>query len=175
MRLMFQDEARFGRIDDPRRCWAPAPIRPLVPSGIVREYTYVYAAVSPADGVLDSWVLPQASTTAMNLFLAELSARHRDAFILLVLDGAGWHRANALKVPENIHFHFLPPYSPQLNPAEALWDELREKGFHNRVFLSLDAVEDRLVEQLATMERSPNRVKSITAWPWITSLNLNAN
>jgi len=172
---MFQDEARFGRIDDPRRCWAPAPLRPMVRSALVRQYTYAYAAVSPMDGVLDSLVLPEASTQAMNIFLAEVSARHPDEFIVMVLDGAGWHRAHALKVPENVWFHFLPPYSPQLNPAENLWDDLREKGFHNQVFPSLDAVEDRLVEQLARMERDHDRVQSIAGWAWITSLNLNAN
>ena len=172
---MFQDEARFGRIDDPRRCWAPAPLRPMVRSAIVRQYTYAYAAVSPMDGVLDSLVLPEASTEAMNIFLAEVSARHPDEFIVMVLDGAGWHRAHALIVPENVWFHFLPPYSPQLNPAENLWDDLREKGFHNQVFPSLDAVEDRLVEQLARMERDQERVQGIAGWAWITSLNLNAN
>lgn len=172
---MFQDEARFGRIDDPRRCWAPAPLRPVVRSAIVRQYTYAYAAVSPVDGVLDSLVLPEASTGAMNIFLAEVSARHPDEFIVMVLDGAGWHRAHALNVPDNVWFHFLPPYSPQLNPAENLWDDLREKGFHNQVFPSLDAVEDRLVEQLARLECDQQRVQSIAGWDWITSLNLNAN
>jgi transposase len=174
IRLMFQDEARFGRIDNPRRCWAPAPMRPTVNCSIVREYTYAYAAASPIDGTLDSLVLPEASTAAMNLFLAEVSARHPDELIVMVLDGAGWHRANNLNTPENIRFHFLPPYSPELNPVEHLWDELREKGFHNRVFSSLDAVEDQLVDRLAAMEHTPALVKSITGWPWITDLNLNA-
>ena len=51
---MFQDEARFGRINDPRRCWAPRGVRPQVCARIVREYTYVFAAVSPHDGTLDT-------------------------------------------------------------------------------------------------------------------------
>jgi len=67
-RLMFQDEARFGRINDPRRCWAPKGFRPEVGMQIVREYTYAFGAVSPHDGTLDSLVLPVVSAEAMSLF-----------------------------------------------------------------------------------------------------------
>jgi transposase len=55
----------------------------------------------------------------------------------LVIDGAGWHRSDALKAPDNIYLLKLPPYAPELNPIEHVWDELREKFFHNRVFKSL--------------------------------------
>ena len=68
LRLMFQDEARFGRINDPRRCWAPRGVRPQVCARIVREYTYVFAAVSPHDGTLDTLVLPEVNALTMSLF-----------------------------------------------------------------------------------------------------------
>ncbi|MBW2148692.1 MAG: transposase [Deltaproteobacteria bacterium] len=97
---MFQDESRFGRISDPRRCWAPSGIRPDVPVQIVREYTYVFAALSPHDGTLDSLILPEINTEAMSIFLAEVASRHADEFILMFLDQAGWHRAQKLLVPE---------------------------------------------------------------------------
>ena len=58
VRVMFEDEARFGRISDPRRCWAPAGVRPEVNTQVVREYEYAFAAVSPHDGALDTLVLP---------------------------------------------------------------------------------------------------------------------
>jgi hypothetical protein len=93
---MFEDEARFGRSSDPRRCWAPAGGRPEVNTQIVREYEYAFAAVSPHDGSLDTLVLPAANTEAMSLCLAEVSQRHADEFIVMVLDGAGWHRAKHL-------------------------------------------------------------------------------
>jgi len=67
-RLMFQDEARFGRINDPRRCWAPKGIRPEVGMQIVREYTYAFGAVSPQDGTWDSLVLPVVTAKAMSIF-----------------------------------------------------------------------------------------------------------
>jgi hypothetical protein len=90
LRLMLQDEGRFGRISTPRRCWAPRGMRPEVPSQIVREYTYAYVAVSPHDGTLDSLILPHVSEQAMSIFLQEVSDRHADEFIH---DGHGWRRA----------------------------------------------------------------------------------
>jgi transposase len=167
LRVMFQDEARFGRINDPRRCWAPKGIRPEVGRQIVREYSYAFGAVSPRDGTLDSLVLPVVTAEAMSIFLAEVARRHPEEFILMFLDGAGWHRAHDLTVPENMRLEALPPYSPQLNPVEHIWDEIREKWFANEVFNSLDAVEDRLVEALVALEDDKELVASITGFDWI--------
>ncbi len=175
VRLMFQDEARFGRIHEPRRCWVPRGVRPQVGRQIVREYSYAYAALSPHDGVLDSFILPEVSSEAMSWFLAAVAARHPQELILMVLDGAGWHRANDLVIPERIRLLPQPAYSPELNPVEHLWDEIREKWFPNLVFDSLDGVEDRLEAALAALERDPNRVASITAFDWISRISLNAN
>jgi transposase len=172
---MFQDEARFGRISDARRCWAPAGIRPEVNTQVVREYEYAFAAVSPQDGALDTLVLPWANTEAMGVFLAEVSKRHPDEFILRVLDGAGWHRARRVQVPANMRLIFLPPWSPQLNPVEHLWDEVREKWFGNRVFGSMNAVEEQLLTALKTLEGDIARVASLTGFEWIRTIPLNAH
>jgi transposase len=83
------------------------------------------------------------------------------------MDGAGWHKAHLLRIPPNIRLVFLPPYSPELNPVEHLWDELREKSFGNLVFSSLDALENHLESALPGMEHDQARVHSIVAWPWI--------
>jgi transposase len=172
---MFEDEARFGRIRDPRRCWAPAGMRPEVEVQIVREYEYAFAAVSPHDGVLDTLVLPTVNAEAMSVFLAEVAQRHPDELILMVLDGAGWHRAKRLQVPANIRLMPLPPWSPQLNPAEHVWDEIREKWFSNRVFPSLSAVDEQLGRALRARETDPQQVTSLTGFSWITHIPLNAN
>lgn len=137
---MFQDEARFGRISDVRRCWAPKPVRPMCQGMLTHEYTYAYGAVDVCTGELDSLILPHVNTECMQLFLNEVSARHADQYIIMVIDGAGWHRSAQLKAPKNIYLLTLPPYAPELNPIEHVWDELREKFFHNRVFDSLDAL-----------------------------------
>src|SRR4030043_524432 len=172
LRLMFQDEARLGRINDPRRCWAPQGVRPEVGMQIVREYTYAFGAVSPNDGTWDSLVLPVVTAEAMSIFLAEVARRHPEEFILMFLDGAGWHRANSLVIPENMRLEALPPYSPQLNPMEHLWDEVREKWFANEVFDSLDGVEDRLVEALVALERNQDLVASTTGFDWVINCQL---
>jgi len=171
---MFQDEARFGRINDPRRCWTPRGLRPQVCARIVREYTYVFASLSPHDGTLDTLVLPEVNALAMSVFLAEVAQRHPQDHILLVLDGAGWHRARNLRIPENVRLLPLPPYSPELNPVEHLWEEIREKWFPNLVFDTLTGVADRLVEALAALENNPHRVAQITGFDWIVSIPMNA-
>ena len=167
IRLMFQDEARFGRISDVRRCWAPKPLRPVCQGMLTHEYTYAYGAVDACTGELDSLILPHVNTECMQLFLNEVSARHPDGRIVMVINGAGWHRSDALKAPENIYLLKLPPYAPELNPIEHVWDELREKFFHNQVFKSLDALENHLVLALKTFEENPITVSSIVSWPWI--------
>ena len=172
---MFEDEARFGRISDPRRCWAPAGMRPEVKVQMVREYEYAFAAVSPHDGVLDTLVLPTVNAEAMSVFLAEVAQRHPNELILMVLDGAGWHRAKRLQIPANLRLIPLPPWSPQLNPVEHLWDEVREKWFHNRVFASLSAVDEQLVQALRVLETDSQQVASMVGFSWITHIPLNAN
>jgi len=118
IRIMFCDEARFGLIDCKCKCWAPKGVRPEIFTKLTRQYTYAYAAVSPQDGEMVSLVLPYANTEAMTLFLSEVSARFKDDYIALFMDQAGWHKSKELAIPENIGIEFLPPYSPQLNPAE---------------------------------------------------------
>jgi transposase len=169
VKLMFQDEARFGRISDVRRCWAPYPMRPMCQAMLTHEYTYAYGAVDACTGELDSLILPQVNTHCMQLFLNEVSRRHPDERIIMVMDGAGWHRGGLLKAPENIYLLKLPPYAPELNPMEHVWDELREKFFHNRVFASLDKLEDQLMLGLKTLENNPETVRTIVSWDWIVS------
>ena len=173
IRLMFQDEARFGRITDTRRCWCPKPVRPMVTAMVTQEYTYAYAAVSVADGELDTLILPHVNGNCMQLFLNEVAARHPDDRIVMVLDGAGWHQSQELIPPANLRLFKLPPYSPELNPVEHLWDELREKSFPNLVFDSLDALEGHLESALREMENDIARVRSIVAWPWIIDALIN--
>lgn len=164
---MFQDEARFGRINDVRRCWAPKPMRPLCQAMLTHEYTYAYAAVEPLTGILDTLILPHVNTGCMQVFLDEVAARHPQDKIIMVLDGAGWHVSKSLNPPANMRLLPLPPYAPECNPVEHVWDELREKFFHNKVFDSLDALEDQLEFALKTYENDRATIKSIVAWEWI--------
>jgi hypothetical protein len=99
VRVMFQDEARFGRLSDPRKCWAPWPLRPLVKKALIREYVYAYAAVTPADGQL-VWMLgDKMDTVTMNMFLQQVSQRYPEECVVMVVDGAPSHRSAQLEIP----------------------------------------------------------------------------
>jgi hypothetical protein len=134
---------------------------------ISREYTYAHGAVSIADGQWDSLILPQANTDCMQIFLDGISERYFDERVMMVFDGAGWHKSKRLSVPENIKLLSLPAYSPELNPVENICEELREKYFHNRAFASLDAVEEQLLCGLSHLESHPEITRSIATCPWI--------
>lgn len=175
VRLMFQDEGRFGLLGTPRRCWAPHPVRPVVGARLQRQYLYAFSAVSPHDGVLDSLVLPWVNAQTMSLFLAEVAQRHAQEFIVMVMDQAGWHVAGDLVVPANMRLIYLPPYSPELNPAEHLWEAVREQCFANHVFADLDAVEGALTKGLVALESNLARTQSLTGFDWIVSISLNAS
>lgn len=172
---MFQDEGRFGLLGTPRRCWAPRRIRPVVGARLQRQFLYAFSALSPHDGAMDSLVLPWVNAQTMSLFLAEVARRHAGEFVLMVMDQAGWHIAGELDVPENMRLMLLPPYSPELNPVEHLWEALREECFANTVFRDLNAVEAALTRGLAALEANSARTRSMTGFDWITAISLNAN
>lgn len=171
---MFQDEARFGRVGLPRRCWAPKGMRPKCPAQIIREYIYAYSAVSPLDGAIESLIAPDADAKIMGIFLAQLSERFSSEHVVMFMDKAAWHTTGKLELPKNVTISFLPPYSPQLNPVEIIWREIRKGFFHNLVFNSIDAVEDRLFEALTYMLNNPETVKSISSFDWIVTSLKNA-
>ena len=165
--MLFQDEARFGRISDPRACWVPPGVRACVPAHHIREYLYLYAATDPFSGAMTSLIHPDVNAHAMSSFLALVANEFPNEQILMVMDGAGWHRAAELVIPDRITILLLPPYSPELNPAEHLWDELREKYFANRVFDDLDAVYSQIITAVRSLIADQPRVASLTGFDWI--------
>ena len=167
VRLMFQDEAGFGRINKPKYCWCQRGFRPSVPCHHIREYRYVYGAVEPLTGESYFLILPYCNTVCMNIFLSELSRRYPDDIILLCCDGAAWHKSGVLCVPENIELFFIPPYTPEMNPIEQIWKELRKMGFRNEIFATLDKVVDRLCDTICAL--TSKVIRCITARPWILS------
>ncbi|MBR4539769.1 MAG: transposase [Clostridia bacterium] len=75
-------------------------------------------------------------TACMEVFLKKLSKEYPNDEILLVCDGASRHRANDLDIPDNIHISFIPPGTPEMNPIEQIWKEIRKLGFRKEVFSS---------------------------------------
>jgi len=163
--LMAADQGRFGRISTVKRAWASPGIRPRSARQVVREYVYVYAAVAPAEGKLISLILPTVDAAMMSLFLEHVSRTEASSFIVMQVDQASWHHAKDLQVPENIRLIPQPAYSPELNPTEHIWEELREKQFANVASSSLDEVMDRLCDGLLHLEAEPGRLRSMTYFP----------
>src|SRR5689334_448640 len=122
---------------------------------------------SPNDGICVYLIMPTSNTACFQAFLNVLARKFARQDILLVLDGAPNHRCGDLAVPGNITLLFLPSYSPELNPKENLWDEIREKIFKNYALKSIDAVRAKLKQAILYIERNPRTVLSITSFPYI--------
>ena len=110
----------------------------------------------------------------MSVFLAYTAQEFPDDLCVMLIDGAGWHRAKDLRIPKNIVLLPLLPYSPELNPVEHLWEYLREV-FGNKTFTSLEEVMDLLCVTLQTLLRNPQTVHSMTCFDWINTLCLMSN
>ncbi len=168
IRLMYEDEAGFGRISDLAKCWAPKGVRPTVYRHHIREYEYAYGAVDPISGDSFFLIMPYCNTVCMNAFLRELSKAFSKDYILLATDNAIWHKSKSLVIPDNIRFFYIPPRTPELNPIEQLWKEIRKRGFKNKIFRTLDKVIECLCNTINSLTN--DCVKSITGRDWILSM-----
>jgi len=128
--------------------------------------------VSPLSGQLFSLVLPYVDADGMSIFLEHMAQVFENEICVLILDGAGWHRAKDLRVPATVKLVSLPPYSPELNPVEHIWNWLRDHVFKNFAFNSLDEVMDVLCAGLKDLSLRPDLVKSLTCFEWINTLSL---
>lgn len=108
--------------------------------------------------------LPKCDTQNFQIFLNEFSLQNENEFKIIVLDNGAFHKAKALKIPKNIALLFLPPYSPELNPAENVWAMLKRK-FTNRFSKSLDDISDFITETITLL--TPERIKSTCGFPYI--------
>ena len=166
LKVFFEDEGRFGRMSNPVRCWSPPGVRPLIPQQRVREYIYAYTAVCPDDGGNFSLILPRSDTEMMNIFPDELSEQYREYKIIIATDGAPWHPSESSNKYDNIRVIRQPPYSPELNPVEHIWEYIRENNFHNRQFRTSDILEDESVNVLNRIGHNKDIVKSVTGFHW---------
>ena len=118
-----------------------------------------------------SLVLPHVSTAAMNVFLARFAATLGGGeHAALVLDGAGWHTSNELRVPDNVTLVPLPPYAPELNPVERVWLYLRERHLSHRLLDGYDEVVEALCRAWRALTRE--RLRSLTAYPNLNEVRI---
>jgi hypothetical protein len=135
---------------------------------MIREHTYAFSAVCPLGGESYSLVSPVCNTAAMNELLHGLSETYQKEEILVFADSAGWHQSKELDRPANIRLELLPPYSPELNPTEHLWDYIREqKGFNNHLFDSMEQLETHLEEVLKNLHQEKDYIRSLCTFNWM--------
>lgn len=151
--VFFFDEGRFGLQPQVGRSWTPQGAKATLT--VKPGYTnfYVYSSVSPLTGRHFSLFLPTVNTEAMSLYLKELALEFPKQKLLVIMDQAGWHKAKDLEVPDNIQLEFLPPYSPELNPVERLWQWLRRHACRNRFFESEGEIMDQIQLVLANLSQ----------------------
>lgn len=135
-------------------------------------WAYIFAAIEPATGADVALVLPEATTTTMQLFLVEFAAAlPQNVHAVLVLDGAGWHGAHALAIPPNVTLVPLPPYAPELNPVERVWLYLRERFLSLQVLRDYRAILDACCAAWNRLVAEPGRLRSLCEQPWITNVS----
>ena len=165
--IWFQDEARVGQQGTLTRIWAKRGTRPQAPRDTRYQWAYLFGAVCPSRGVAAGLVLPFVNTAAMNAHLAEIARTVAPgAHALLILDGAGWHGARNLVVPDNISLLHLPPYAPELNPVENVWAYLRANKLAITVFDNYDAIVDACCKAWNFFANDPEAIASITSRTW---------
>ena len=92
--------------------------------------------------------MPNCNTQVMNVFLEKLSEEYKDDIISLICDGASWYKSKGLNIPQNIVISNIPPYTPEMKPIEQIWKQLRQPGFKNEIFKTLQDVMDRLCDTI---------------------------
>jgi transposase len=162
------DEHRVGLKPVLRRQWAPKGRRPVAEGQHRYEWLYLYAFVHPSTGEVVWFV---CTTVDTDLFSAVLAAFARavgageDKLIVLVLDNAGWHVSDGLAVPDGVVLEFLPPYTPELQPAERLWP-LTNEAVANKSFATLEDLDAALGERCRTLAAMPEIIKARTSYEW---------
>ena len=141
--VWFQDEARFGQQNNTTRLWAPKGSRPRALQQQQFEYAYLFGAVCPSTGKTEALLTPFVNKAAMTQHLQQISkATPLGRHAVVIIDGAGWHTFDTAAEFENITLIKLPPYSPELNPIEQVWQWLRQRHLSNRKFKDYDDILD---------------------------------
>ena len=165
--LWFQDEARIGQQGTLTRLWAKKGTRPRVRRDQRRANAYIFGAVCPSRDTGAALVLPCANTESMNLHLAEISAVVKpENHAVIVTDNAGWHISKELKVPKNLSLMYLPPYSPELNAQENIWQYLRQNFLAGRIFETFSEITDACSNAWNALISETGRIKSIASRGW---------
>ena len=165
--VWFQDEARIGQKGTLAYVWARQGTRPRAVQDTRYTSAYLFGAVCPQRGVGAGLVMPRANTESLNAHLIEIAdSVAPGAHAVLIMDGAGWHKSDDLVVPENISLLKLPPYAPELNPVEMIWQYLRRNKLAHRLYETYEDIVEACCEAWNFLIASPETITSIAAREW---------
>jgi transposase len=167
LRLWVADEARFGLKPSHRRAWVTRGVRAHKSSLCRYEWQYVWAALQVGGGGSEFFYSNKADQAVSAVFLRQISQRDPRAVHVVIWDGAGFHPDNdGPGVPDNVVLVRQPPYSPELNPVEKLWDMLRD-GLCNRTWRGLDDLMNAATRWLSAFWNEPRRILSLIGDGWM--------
>ena len=149
--LWFFDESRFGTHSKIGHGWFRTGIRTPVKIKLGYKNFYLYSAANPKTGEEFTLLLPNVNINCMNIFLNEFAKTIGQRRVLIIMDGAGWHKSDKLKYPKNIRIIIQPPYSPELNPIEKLWQYIKDHTIKNRVYKTLPELENKVCKFVRTL------------------------
>jgi transposase len=164
-----EDEHRIGLQPVTRRVWVEAGETPIAQVNWKREWLWLYAFVQPQSGETYWWLLPYVNTELFNRVLQDFAEHFNlgpHKRVILPLDQAGWHTSEKLQVPEGIHLMHLPPYSPELQPAERLWTLVNEP-LVNQAFDSIKQVEELVYQRCQRLLQQQELIRGLTAYHWL--------
>jgi len=141
-------------------CISPKGKRPVVGFQHRFKYTYLFGSYSPMDGQSFVWEIDGVDNKIFESYLHAFSKQRPREFKIVVIDNAGFHSTKNITVPDNIYLLAIPPYSPELNPCEQIWQFIKNR-FKNSVFSNLDQLKDWLHQMVNSMEE--HTIKSITS------------
>ncbi|NEQ15515.1 MAG: IS630 family transposase [Moorea sp. SIO3E2] len=167
--IWCQDEHRIGLQPVMRRVWVELGETAIARVNWKREWLWLYAFVQPHSGETYWWLLPYVNTELFNRVLKDFAEHFKlgkDKRVILPLDQAGWHTTDKLMVPEGIHLLHLPPYSPELQPAERLWPLVNEP-LVNQAFDSMAEVEELVYQRCQRLLQQQELIRGLTFYDWL--------
>lgn len=165
--LFFSDEMRYGLISNYRRSWSPVGVRTIIDNQQAFSNRYLFSAVAPLSGESFHLLGLEENTSAMMaIFFDEFEKNYPNKQIVVVFDNAPSHRSKIVRARKRITCIFLPPYSPELNPTERFFEEIR-KATANQIFETLEAQEKVIEEAVKMLSRNEEKMKRLLGYEWI--------